>query len=399
MRALAQAATRRTPAFPVGTLHAGDCRLADLLEILQDTTDLADYPHASGVEQGVLLYAAADVRAALADGAGEELEAELARAWSQGPGIIVFTGAFESEIIDRVNTAYDQIIKQEKESGGPKGDHFGEPGANDRVWNALEKLAVADPEAFVHYYSNDLVALGARAWLGPAYQITVQPNVVRPGGKGQTVHRDYHLGFMDSEQAARFPAHVHALSSVLTLQGAVAHVDMPVESGPTLYLPHSQKYTHGYLAYWIPEFQDYFVANHIQLPLTKGDLVWFNPALMHAAGTNVSADIQRMANLLQVSSAFGRAMESVDRERVVNAVYPALLAALDGGMPRPLVDNAVAASAEGYAFPSNLDRDQPVGGMAPPTQADLVHAALDTRETPASLSDRLAHQAWTKLSH
>ncbi|MEI2775036.1 MAG: phytanoyl-CoA dioxygenase family protein [Tetrasphaera sp.] len=52
--------------------------------------------------------------------------------------------------------------------------------------------------------------------------------------------------------------------SVLTLQGAVAHVDMPVESGPTLYLPHSQKSTHGYLAYWIPEFQDYSVANHIR---------------------------------------------------------------------------------------------------------------------------------------
>ncbi|MEI2775035.1 MAG: phytanoyl-CoA dioxygenase family protein [Tetrasphaera sp.] len=60
--------------------------------------------------------------------------------------------------------------------------------------------------------------------------------------------------------------------------------------------------------------------------MAKGDLVWFNPALMHAAGTNVSAGIQRMANLLQVSSAFGRAMESVDRERVVNAIYPALLA-------------------------------------------------------------------------
>ncbi len=44
--------------------------------------------------------------------------------------------------------------------------------------------------------------------------------------------------------------------SVLTLQGAVAHVDMPVESGPTLYLPHSQKSTHGYLAYWIPSTAD-----------------------------------------------------------------------------------------------------------------------------------------------
>lgn len=120
---------------------------------------------------------------------------------------------------------------------------------------------------------------------------------------------------------------------------------------------------------------------------------------MHAAGANVAPGIQRMANLLQVSSAFGRAMESVDRTRVVTAIYPALLAALDAGMPRVLVDNAVAASAEGYAFPTNLDRDQPVGVMAPPTQADVVHAALDERLDPALLAERLVHQAWTKLSH
>lgn len=390
---------RRNPSLLAGRLRLEDCRLADLLEILRDTTDLADYPTASTVEHGVLMYDAPALRAALAEGRSGEIEAELVRAWSEGPGIVVIRGAFSGEVIGRVNAAYDRILKQEKETGGPKGDHFGEPGANDRIWNALEKLAVVDPQAFVDYYSNDLVALGARAWLGPGYQVTVQPNIVRPGGKGQTVHRDYHLGFMDSEQAARFPAHVHALSPALTLQGAVAHVDMPVESGPTLYLPHSQKYSHGYLAYWLPEFQDYFVAEHVQLPLALGDLVWFNPALMHAAGTNVSVDVQRMANLLQVSSAFGRAMETVDRQRVVTAIYPALLAALDAGMPRHLADNVVAASAEGYAFPSNLDRDQPVGGMAPPTQADLLRAAVETRLSPAELGEQLALQAWTKLSH
>ena len=48
---------------------------------------------------------------------------------------------------------------------------------------------------------------------------------------------------------------------------------------------------------------------------------------------------------------------------------------------------------------ANLDRDQPVGVMAPPTQADVVHAALDERLDPALLAERLVHQAWTKLSH
>nr|BFE76195.1 hypothetical protein GCM10020092_094960 [Actinoplanes digitatis] len=40
------------------------------------------------------------------------------------------------------------------------------------------------------------------------------------------------------------------------------------------------------------------------------------------------------------------------------------------------MDNVIAASAEGYAFPTNLDRDQPLDGLAPQTQAGLVRQAL-----------------------
>lgn len=126
---------------------------------------------------------------------------------------------------------------------------------------------------------------------------------------------------------------------------------MPVESGPTLYLPYSQSYEPGYLAWRRPEFVEYFAAHHVQLPLAKGDAVFFNPALFHAAGTNRSADIRRMANLLQVSSAFGRAMETVDREATVNALYPVLLARKAEGVDEAWLDAVVAASAEGYPSP------------------------------------------------
>ena len=89
---------------------------------------------------------------------------------------------------------------------------------------------------------NDMIALISRAWLGPGYQVTSQVNVVRPGGQAQDPHRDYHLGFLSNDVAAQYPTHVHLLSPVLTLQGAVAHSDMPVESGPTMYLPYSHQY-------------------------------------------------------------------------------------------------------------------------------------------------------------
>jgi ectoine hydroxylase-related dioxygenase (phytanoyl-CoA dioxygenase family) len=393
--------TTHATADSLGRLTAAGARLDDLVEVLAEPTLLTAYPHAARLEQQVLIYDGPATREASHDPEGRlALEAELAQALSTGPGIVVFTSAFEDlDVVDRATTAFGRMITEQRDGGLAAGDHFAKPGANDRVWNALEKLAVNDPEAFVAYYANDLLALASTAWLGPGYQVTSQVNVVNPGGAGQTVHRDYHLGFQSDEVCSAYPRHAHALSQVLTLQGAVAHCDMPLESGPTLYLPHSQKYAHGYVAYRRPEFQAYFAEHHVQLPLAKGDAVFFNPALLHAAGSNRSKDIRRMANLLQVSSPFGRAMETVDRERVVNAVYGALVAARASGLPERAVGNVIAASAEGYAFPTNLDRDQPVDGMAPPTQADLVGEALRQGAAGTVLRERLAARARLGLSH
>ena len=368
--------------------------------MLEAETRLEDYPHAESVTQDVLVYDAPSLRPSLRDATSRGvIEAEIARALRTGPGIVVLGGAFEGHVVDAVTDAFTRMIADQQASGVTVGDHFAKPGANDRVWNALEKLAVSAPESFVAYYANDLVALAARSWLGPAYQVTSQVNVVNPGGAGQTAHRDYHLGFQSDERCRQYPPHVHELSQVLTLQGAVAHGDMPVVSGPTMYLPHSQKYRHGYVAYRRPEFQEYFLAHHVQLPLARGDAVFFNPALLHAAGSNLSGDIRRMANLLQISSAFGRAMESVDRERVVTAIYPALQAAIARGMSSADVDNVIAASADAYPFPTNLDLAQPVDGMAPASQALLVERALRDGSPAAELSATLAEQSATRLSH
>lgn len=231
--------------------------------LVERRTDLADYPHASAVEQGVLVYDSERLRKT----ERHPVRAELVRALADGPGIVVFEGAFpDPSVVDRLSAVFDALVAEQRASGASAGDHFARPGANDRVWNALEKAALYDPEAFADYYASDVLALVSTAWLGPGYQVTSQVNVVNPGGAAQTVHRDYHLGFLSNEVAAAYPAHVHALSPVLTLQGAVAHCDMPVESGPTMYLPYSQQYEPGYLAWRLPEFQAYFEANHVQLP-------------------------------------------------------------------------------------------------------------------------------------
>src|SRR5204862_478378 len=193
-------------------------------------TDLADYPYASTVEQNVLIYDGARLRKQLSRPACRPpVENELARALLDGPGIVVLTGAFDDPwVIDRATWQFEAIIAAQRAAGGAAGEHFAAAGQNDRIWNALEKLALRAPEVF------------------------------------------------------------------------------------------------------------------------------FNPALFHAAGANRTADVRRMANLLQVASAFGRAMEAVDRAAMSVAVSPALQGMADDGASPAAIANVIAACAEGYPFPTNL---------------------------------------------
>ncbi|HET6732051.1 phytanoyl-CoA dioxygenase family protein [Mycobacterium sp.] len=369
-------------------IDESDCRLDDFrAQVLRDTA-LADYPLADDVRSNVLVYVADAVHPS----DRRALQSELIRALADGPGVVVFEGAFSPDIVDRASEAFFDIIVAQHAAGAAAGDHFGKPGANDRIWNAAQKLALHAPDVFAEYYANDALALICQAWLGPRYQVTSQVNVVNPGGTQQVPHRDYHLGFVAADHLAQYPAHLHRASAVLTLQGAVAHCDMPVESGPTMLLPYSQRFDGGYIAFNQPEFVDFFAEHHVQVPLRKGDAAFFNPALYHGAGSNNSAAIHRMANLLQISSPFGRAMEALDRTAMVRAVYPHLLAMKAAGRPEQDVVNAVVATAEGYAFPTNLDSDQPIGSLAPPTQVDTVLAALADNLSPQELEVALRDQ-------
>jgi ectoine hydroxylase-related dioxygenase (phytanoyl-CoA dioxygenase family) len=372
-------------------LTEADCDLDAFRALVEQRTDPAGHPSAERVEQNVPLYDSDRLRSlAISPEGRRSVQDELVQALLDGPGIVVLQRAFtDAAVVDAASAAFRALIEAERATGASHGDHFAKPGTNDRLWNALDKMALRAPEVFADYYANDILELIAEAWLGPAYQVTAQVNLVNPGGTAQNVHRDYHLGFLSQQRAAAYPAHVHRLSPALTLQGAVAHCDMPVESGPTLYLPHSQKYEPGYLAWRLPRFVEYFDTHHVQLQLDKGDAVFFNPALFHAAGHNRSADIRRMANLLQISSAFGRAMETVDREAMANALFPVLLRRKSQGASADWLRRVIAATAEGYPFPTNLDLDPPVEGLAPPSQADTVWQAVAEGWDPERLRQEL----------
>lgn len=348
--------------------------VTDLSAICGKRISPDDYPLATDIQSDVLIYD----REVLDDAATTNKLAvlsELHKAFSDGPGVIVVRALYpQSYIVDRASQAFEAIMQEEAKTK-VQADHFSRAGNNGRIWNALQKLAEVSPEIFCEYYANTTLEMVCQAWLGPAWRMTSQVNQVRPGGEAQQAHRDYHLGFQQSAFAAEFPVPVQVMSQYLTLQGAVAHTDMPLESGPTRLLPWSHQYELGYLSYRRPEFIDYFNKNFIQLPLRKGDGLFFNPALFHAAGNNTTQDQIRTANLLQISSAFGVPMEEVNHEKMLKLLYPVMIKST---LNRQDLNALIAVAARGYSFPTNLDTDPPVGGLVPKTQQQLVRESLSS---------------------
>ena len=280
--------TRREPLAirkPQAGIRPQSCSIDDFRTIVEVSTDAADYPWADAVVEGVLIYGLADQRrtGAIRASGWRSRPNWLAPSWT-GPASWSSSRPSTASVVDPATDAFQALIDAQRAAGVESGDHFAKPGANDRIWSALDKLAPHDPEVFVDYYANDVLRWSAppgsvRSTRSPP-RSTWSTRAVRPRSPTATTTS----ASCPADQAGRFPAHAHRLTAALTLQGAVAHCDMPVETGPTLYLPHSQKYGPGYLAFHDSEFTAYFDAHYVQLPLEKGDAAFFNPALFHGAG-------------------------------------------------------------------------------------------------------------------
>lgn len=335
------------------------------------------YPLASSIIDNVPIYTLSPYTSYTPDQLSA-LQDEWYHILLHGPGVFATKHLYRDlSLLDDVNTIYSAIIDHEAAHSGSKGDHFASSGSNSRIWNSLSKHCLASPPTFLAYYSNPWLPLISSAWLGPHHRLTAQVNIVWPGGAAQLSHRDYHIGFQSAASCAQFPRALQVASQFLTLQGAVAHSDMPLESGPTRLLPFSQRFEEGYMAYRLKEFQDYFLESYVSVPLEKGDGLFFNPALFHAAGENTSRDVQRSANLLQVSSAFGKPMESVDGVVLVERTWGLLGERYAREGLSDGVKAFVGCVGEGYPFPTNLDRRVPeTAGMAPESEQDLLVRGL-----------------------
>ena len=328
----------------------------DLAKICSQKTLQEDYPFADSVSNNVVIYDANYLESFIGDSENElRLKTELHQVLEGGPGVFVIRNLYRHDAIDQSNNIFEKIVESEGNTGN---DHFAS-GTNTRIWNAFQKVALGDPNAFISYYSNNLLKLVAESWCGPNSQMTAQVNIVRPGGEMQKPHRDYHLGFQENQVVELFPISAHRLSNYLTLQGGVAHTDMPLASGPTMVLPYSQQYELGYLAWRDNACTDFFNDNAVQNQMNKGDGIFFNPALLHGAGSNTTKDFHRIGNLLQISSPFGKTMERIDYLKIINRIYPLLLEhSINKTLSEKLIENVLVCATDGYAFPTNLDNDK-----------------------------------------
>lgn len=134
------------------------------------------------------------------------------------------------------------------------------------------------------------------------------------------------------------------------------------------------------MAYRLREFDQYFLDHWVSLPLSMGDAVFFSPALHHAAGENLTESVERSANLIQISSAFGKTMETIDSLPLIECTFEELVRRKNGGdgkLEEREVEAFIRAMAEGYPFPTNLDNRPPApGGMAPQSEQDVLRRAV-----------------------
>jgi hypothetical protein len=118
---------------PTGWYRSSDCDLDDFRTVVEQTTEPGEYPHAEEVVQNVLVYGDGIGEATSDDVRRREVQAELARALQSGPGIVVFRGAVDGEVVDRATEAFAGLIAEQRRSGSAAGDQFAKAAANDRA--------------------------------------------------------------------------------------------------------------------------------------------------------------------------------------------------------------------------------------------------------------------------
>ena len=123
---------------------------------LAEKTNPKDYAFAADVKAHIPIYDAVQINQ-MGSADKQALRQEWAQCWQHQAGVMVVRGLIPEATVDAVTEVFMRLLKEQHKEHN-LGDHFAPMGANGRVWNALEKLAVAAPQAFIDYYKNPVLA-------------------------------------------------------------------------------------------------------------------------------------------------------------------------------------------------------------------------------------------------
>ena len=137
-----------------GYYHSGECNLADFKKTVDQKLDIGSVPNAAEINKNIPIYNIEDLQNALQS---DELKFELMAEWAwilrESSGAIVLRNAYkDTTVIDEATKLYEDIIADEKLKSGGGADHFAAAGANDRIWNSLQKLCESSPDVFLRYF-------------------------------------------------------------------------------------------------------------------------------------------------------------------------------------------------------------------------------------------------------
>ena len=324
--------------------------------------------------------------------------AEWAWAMFDGPGHVVLRNAFDDlAAVDAATEVFFAIIDEQRRDNKAERRPFRQARRQRPHLERAGKAGAARAGTFARYYANEAIAMVSRGVARDRLSDHVADQFVNPGGAAQSAHRDYHMGFQSAEEIARFPVHAHLLSPFLTLQGAVAHCDMPLESGPTLLSAVFADVTR-------PAISPIAGRNSspISTPTTcscRSPKATPRSSIRRCSTPPATTAPPTCGGSPTCCSLLGLwPRDGIGRPRQDGQGALSLPCAPARTSTRAPVANVIAACAEGYAFPTNLDRDPPLDGLAPPSQAALMTKALAEGWDAAKFSAAVDEHAARRLT-
>ena len=136
------------------------CNIKNFEEIIKQKIDANLLSHFSEIKNNIPIYNMKNLKDNLHDKNKRlSLLSEWAYIFSQSSGVLVLENTYDDcSSIDEATKIYEKIIIEEKEKNIGGSDHYAKPGANDRIWNSLQKLCEKNPLVFAKYFGNEIIS-------------------------------------------------------------------------------------------------------------------------------------------------------------------------------------------------------------------------------------------------